>query len=102
MPELRYLSDVVTLELDRGKCTGCSMCIEVCPHGVFILNEKKAEIIDHNACIECGACVMNCPAGALSVDSGPGCATAVLYSMAKGEKGENPSCCCSGESSCCS
>ena len=104
MSGLRYLDDVVTLELNSGLCTGCGKCIEVCPHGVFVIENKKAVMEDRDACIECGACVLNCPAGALSVDAGVGCAAAVLSGMAKKTE---PSCgssgdsCCSAGSSCC-
>ncbi len=103
MSGLRYLDDVVTLELNIGLCTGCGMCTEVCPHGVFVI-ENKAVITDRDACIECGACVLNCPAGALSVETGVGCAAAVLSSMAKRNEqsgaGSGDSC-CSADSSCC-
>jgi NAD-dependent dihydropyrimidine dehydrogenase PreA subunit len=78
MAELRYLEDVVTLKLDPNRCNGCGMCLEVCPHAVFAMNGKKAEIIDRNACMECGACALNCPTEALTVKAGVGCAAAVL------------------------
>lgn len=42
MTEFHYLEDVVTLECDREKCIGCGMCTVVCPHGVFILKDKKS------------------------------------------------------------
>jgi len=32
---LRYLENVVTLQLDTETCNGCGMCVNVCPHGVF-------------------------------------------------------------------
>ena len=38
MKNLIYLKDVVTLQLDENKCTGCGMCLEVCPHEVFKMN----------------------------------------------------------------
>ncbi|MEW6356430.1 MAG: mercury methylation ferredoxin HgcB [Planctomycetota bacterium] len=79
MSSLRYLADVVTLELDIEKCTGCGLCETVCPHGVFAVEGGKAKIVDRDACMECGACARNCPAEALSVRAGVGCATAVIY-----------------------
>ena len=75
---LRYLENVVTLQLDVETCNGCSMCVMVCPHEVFDIQERKAVIIDRNACIECGACAINCPVNAIRVQTGAGCATGIL------------------------
>jgi len=72
MKDFRYIEDVSTLVLDEQKCIGCSLCTEVCPHGVFEMQGKKAGIVDFNACMECGACVGNCPADAISVSPGVG------------------------------
>ncbi len=81
MGKLVYLKNVVTLSLDREKCTGCGMCGIVCPHGVLALAGGKAAIADRDSCMECGACARNCPADAVSVKTGVGCATAVINSM---------------------
>ena len=75
---LRYLKDVVTLELDREKCTGCGMCTQVCAHAVFAVNGKVAQILDRDGCMECGACAMNCPVDAVTVRAGVGCAWAIF------------------------
>jgi len=79
-----YLQNVSTLDLQEGKCTGCAMCLTVCPHEVFRLAGNKVEIADRDACMECGACQRNCPAGAIRVRAGVGCAYALLYSRLKG------------------
>ncbi|MDP2233115.1 MAG: 4Fe-4S binding protein, partial [Actinomycetota bacterium] len=56
MAGLRYIDGVVTLELDRDACSGCTMCIAVCPHAVLAMDDdKRARIVDRDACIECGA-----------------------------------------------
>lgn len=73
-----YLKDVVTLKLDQEKCTGCGMCLEVCPHEVFKMNTRHAEIQNRDACMECGACSRNCPFEAISVRAGVGCAAAMI------------------------
>lgn len=90
---LRYLKDVVTLELDRETCIGCGRCVEVCPHRVFMLKDGKAYLVDRDACMECGACAVNCPVAVITVQSGVGCA----YAIVKGKlKGTEPDCGCCG------
>ena len=86
MAELRYLKDVATLNLDTQECVGCGRCSEVCPHRVFVMDSGKAEIVDRDACMECGACAINCPAEAISVKSGVGCATGVIFGALQGTK----------------
>jgi ferredoxin len=80
---LQYLPNVVTLELDVEKCTGCGMCAQVCPHAVLVIEDRKARITDRDSCMECGACARNCPIEALSVNAGVGCATGVLFSAVR-------------------
>ncbi len=77
--ELKYLG-MNTLVYDVKKCTGCKMCTIVCPHRIFQMKGKKAEITAKEKCIECGACMRNCAFDAIYVDAGPGCAGAVLAS----------------------
>ena len=88
----KYLKDVVTLSLNAEKCVGCELCMAVCPHGVFIMNEGKTQIIDKDFCIECGACALNCPVKALEVNPGTGCAAAFITEWLTGSE---PSCDCS-------
>jgi NAD-dependent dihydropyrimidine dehydrogenase PreA subunit len=81
---VKYLADAPSLKMVSEKCTGCGMCLEVCPHNVFAIRDKKAVIIDKDRCMECGACAVNCAFGALSVDKGVGCAAAIINSIIKG------------------
>ena len=90
---MKYLKNVSTLKLDAEKCTGCGVCVEVCPRGVLERHNRKAIITDLDACIECGACQRNCAFGALSVEAGVGCAAALISAMIRG--GE-PVCDCGG------
>ncbi len=78
MKSLRYFDNVVTIELNKELCVGCSMCTTVCPHGVFRVNEKKAEFVDRDGCMECGACAMNCPVEAILLTPGVGCASLII------------------------
>jgi ferredoxin len=87
----KYIKNGESLSVDVEKCTGCGTCIEVCPHNVFMMQDKKAIVKLKEACMECGACRLNCPAGAIEVNSGVGCAAAVISGML-GNK--SPSCGC--------
>lgn len=92
---MKYLKNVVTLELNQDKCTGCGMCLTVCPHQVLGLRNGSARVLiqDRDACMECGACSRNCPVGAISVKAGVGCAYAIVLGKIRGTE---PTCGCSG------
>ena len=95
---MKYLKNTAQLKYDKQKCTGCGMCIEVCPHGVFKMVNKKVEITDKDLCMECGACQKNCPFDAIDVRAGVGCAYAVLKGKVQGTE---PTCGCSNDRGCC-
>jgi NAD-dependent dihydropyrimidine dehydrogenase PreA subunit len=80
----QYLKNVVTLDYDREKCTGCGICQQVCPQGVYKIEDRKAVIQDKDWCMECGACVRNCAFAALGVRSGVGCAYGILIGKLRG------------------
>lgn len=90
MKPMLYLKNVATLKLNPVRCTGCGICLEVCPHAVLQNDNGKVSIRSRDACMECGACSRNCPTGAVSVESGVGCAAAVINSML----GRRDSACC--------
>jgi len=98
MNGLIYLSNVVTLELDQAKCNGCRMCMVVCPHNVFSVDNRKAAIIHKDLCMECGACEINCPEHAISVRSGVGCAAGIINGILRGTE---PTCDCGSTGNCC-
>ena len=93
-----YLKDVVTLELDIEKCSGCIMCTIVCPHQVFEMVNKKSRIVNKDNCMECGACALNCPDQAITVKTGVGCAAGIINGFIRGTE---PTCGCDDNPSCC-
>ena len=88
----KYLKNVTTLSFDTKKCVGCELCAMVCPHGVFIVDGRKAHITEKDYCMECGACATNCVTKAIQVKSGVGCAAAFINGWIKG--GEPDCGCC--------
>ena len=89
-----------TLQYDPELCINCGMCSNVCPHAVFASGERVAQLVRRETCMECGACQRNCPAHAITVDSGVGCAAAMIRAALTGKKEAT---CGSGiGSSCCS
>jgi NAD-dependent dihydropyrimidine dehydrogenase PreA subunit len=95
---MRYILAGKSLVLDTGRCVGCGVCAEVCPHAVFALAEGKAAIAARGRCMECGACARNCPALALKVETGVGCAAAIIGGLVRGTA---PDCGCgAGDASC--
>ncbi len=94
----KYLKNIATLRLSAEKCIGCKRCMEVCPHGVFSMHEKKAKIENSDFCMECGACMKNCPVNAITVNTGVGCAAAVIMGWITTRE---PNCDCSCDDNCC-
>ncbi len=84
-----------TLQYYADRCTGCRVCTEVCPHAVFEMNGKKARLARLEDCMECGACSLNCQWEAIYVDSGVGCAYAMILAALTGKKDTTcgPQCC---------
>jgi len=53
--------------VDPEGCNGCSICLDVCPRGVYKLEVKKAVVSDIEKCENCTACFKQCPQGVISI-----------------------------------
>jgi NAD-dependent dihydropyrimidine dehydrogenase PreA subunit len=83
---------VNTLSYNAELCNGCAMCVAVCPQAVFEMNGRKAQLVKPLACMECGACQLNCVTAAIAVESGVGCANAMLRAALLGKPEAECSC----------
>jgi NAD-dependent dihydropyrimidine dehydrogenase PreA subunit len=91
-----------TLVFHPERCINCTRCIQVCPHAVFSPGAEAVRLNGPSACMECGACARNCPVQAIEVQSGVGCAWAMISAALRGKDMDSGECSCGGEeSSCC-
>ena len=91
-----------TLRFFPERCINCRRCTEVCPHRVFFEGEETALLTAPERCMECGACARNCPPGAIEVQSGVGCAAALMRVAltGRGEETCGEGGCCGSDESC--
>ena len=54
------------LKINKDECTGCGLCVKVCPFDAMHLVNEKAE--DDEKCTLCGACVKVCPVDAITIE----------------------------------
>jgi ferredoxin len=57
----------MSIQVIIEKCTGCTLCVKVCPFDAIRIMDKKA-VIDMNKCTLCGACVNVCKFKAILLD----------------------------------
>ncbi|MGQ4914807.1 MAG: 4Fe-4S binding protein [Candidatus Asgardarchaeia archaeon] len=56
----------IVSEIDKNKCTGCTLCVQVCPWSAIHM-EGKIAISDPSKCYGCGLCTSVCPVDAISL-----------------------------------
>lgn len=56
-------------KIDEEKCTGCGICVSVCPMDVIRLDEEKntASIRYLEDCMTCFNCEKKCPSGSIYI-----------------------------------
>jgi heterodisulfide reductase subunit A len=60
--------EAATAVVDEGICTGCHLCLQVCPYSAVSFDEKKEVCrVNEALCKGCGACVGACPSDAISL-----------------------------------
>ena len=72
-------------QVDKEKCIGCKVCLDVCPVGAISMVDDKAQI-DVNKCIDCGKCAQICPQEAIH----PGAQSQQSFPLNQGQMFPNP------------
>jgi len=55
------------VEVDADKCTGDEECVNICPTGVFEMQDGKAAVVAEDECLGCESCIEACLAGAITL-----------------------------------
>ena len=58
----------VTTVIDPVKCTGCGLCVKVCPSETISMQDDKARVTGDRS-MQCGHCAAVCPVDAIRVDA---------------------------------
>jgi heterodisulfide reductase subunit A/quinone-modifying oxidoreductase subunit QmoB len=55
--------------VEKNKCDQCKRCVEECPFGTFIFDEKGFPVPELTRCRQCGNCMGVCPISAVSLQN---------------------------------
>ena len=64
-------SEVPQIALSQEVCSGCGVCVAVCPYDALKLVKSdggRATVMDIIKCKRCGLCVSACPSGAVTIN----------------------------------
>ena len=65
---------MVSIGFDKEKCTGCNLCVELCPKEVLAPADRTAKgvprVVSAQECCACMTCVGKCPQAAIEIRQG--------------------------------
>jgi len=64
-------SEIPQIALSREVCSGCGVCVAVCPYDAIKLERTdggRVAVMDIIKCKRCGLCVSACPSGAVTIE----------------------------------
>ncbi len=62
------MEDLTKPRLNKDRCTGCGLCLAVCPSDVLVLEDGKISLA-REGCFGCDHCAAVCPTGAIEIDA---------------------------------
>jgi len=80
LPDYRDRKQITwgVVKVDPERCTGCSICVKICPADSLMIENKKAHIKPVTGvilkgqgisqCMACGDCSAICPTGAITIE----------------------------------
>jgi len=57
----------IVAEINKLRCTGCGVCVDVCPYQAIRLNDELKAEVNEALCKGCGTCAASCRSGAPSL-----------------------------------
>ena len=68
---LEFQPEIAEIEVDQNLCSGCGVCVAVCPYDAASLEKSDGKLLavidDDLKCKRCGLCVTACPVGAITI-----------------------------------
>lgn len=59
----------ITAVIDSDRCSGCRVCVSVCPYkAISFDSDKEVSVVNDVLCQGCGTCAAACPSGAVTVN----------------------------------
>ena len=59
---------LISYFIDPEICTGCGVCLKICPHEAIEGEKKKPHQINLDLCTKCGSCLSTCKVGAIELE----------------------------------
>ena len=81
---LELQPEIPVIEVNEDLCSGCGICIAVCPYNASKLEKTEKGLVsvtDNLKCKRCGVCVSACPAGARTIKDEVAETIASAYAM---------------------
>jgi heterodisulfide reductase subunit A len=57
----------IVAEINQNKCSGCGLCVSVCPYNAIALDDKGKAAVNEAMCKGCGNCASSCRSDAPSL-----------------------------------
>jgi heterodisulfide reductase subunit A len=69
IPGEKLVLEAITAEVDTSLCSGCKICIALCPYKAITYDETGKHVaINEIICRGCGVCPAGCPSGAIKAN----------------------------------